>query len=972
MSDHAFCPVCNSPLLADGQCPQCLIRLGLDAPSVPDESHAPHTIGPYRILDKLGEGGMGVVYLAEQDAPIRRRVALKLIKLGLDTRQVIARFESERQALALMQHPNVAAVYDAGATEDGRPYFVMEYVEGVPITDFCDRNRLDIPARLRLFSQACDAIQHAHQKGIIHRDVKPSNVLVTSVDGPPAVKVIDFGVAKATTARLTEQTFFTQHGVLIGTPAYMSPEQADPFNPDVDTRTDVYSLGVLLYELAAGALPFDTSALLSAGYEEIRRKIREEDPPRPSTRVSSLGDASMAAARNRRTDPRTLQMELRGDLDWVVMRALDKDRARRYASPSEFAADVQRYLLHQPIEARPPQALYRLKKMVQRHRVAVVAAALVALSLTGGGVLAAWQAVRATRAEREARQEATTAREVATFLQGLFEGADPTVARGDTITARELLERGRQRIERDLSAQPDVRARLLALLGDIHRRLGMYPEGTTLLKDALATRERVQGPAHRDVAEATFLLGRVTVDGGDYVAAEKLFERARRILEALPPSAQDPGLLASVINDQARIAFHYSKYDRAGTLYRESLSIQERVLGPSHPDVASSLRGLGAVLYRRGEFANAEEAYRRALAIVRERLGADHPVTGQTLSVLASTLGQMGRDTEAEPLMLEAVRIQEKAFGPMHSQVASELNNLASLYGRQGRQDKAAEIFERTAVILQHIFGEAHQNVAIAFRNLGLTYSLVGEYARSDTYLRRALEIDEKNLGPSNTAVLWDLVTLGNLERKKGDLNEAVRLFTLARERGLASSTGTKNPEYERALEGLGAVAIVRRNLGEADRLYSEALAIKRAANGDNNVTLAGPLEGLGAVLVARGNGSQAIEPLGRALALREATQGKNHPALSETLRKLASAYRLTGRSDDAEKALVRAMTIVEKAHGPDHPEVAASAQALGELLVARGDADGARAQFSRALAIRRKMLGNQHPDTLASAAALR
>jgi len=962
------------------------LALGVDGSIVPDASmtpseegdapsdsgqDGPSEIGPYRVLRKIGEGGMGIVFLADQQAPIRRRVALKVIKLGMDTRQVIARFESERQALALMHHPHVASVYDAGAAPDGRPYFVMEYVAGVSITEYCDRNRLDIPDRLRLFAQACDAIQHAHQKGIIHRDIKPSNVLVALADGVATVKVIDFGVAKATTARLTERTLFTQQGVVIGTPAYMSPEQADPFNADVDSRTDVYSLGVLLYELAAGALPFDTAGLLSAAYDEIRRKIREEDPPRPSTRVSSLGDASIETARRRRTDPRKLQTELRGDLDWIVMRALDKDPARRYASPSEFAADINRYLQHQPVEARPPQALYRFKKLVRRHRLAVVAASLVLVSLTVGGAAATWQAIRATRAEREARREAATVREVATFLESLFEGADPTIARGETVTARDLLERGRQRIERDLAAEPEVRSRLLALLGNIHRMLGLYSEGETLLKDALATREKLHGPLNRDVAEASFLLGRVTVDRGDYKAAEPMYERARQVLESLPPANQDPGLLASVIGEQARIAFHFSAYDRAEALFRESLVIRERTLGPSHPDVASSLTGLAGVFYDRGEFAKAEELFRRALAIRRERFGDDHPEVALTLSRLASTLGRVGRDREAEPMIVDAVRIQERAFGPVHAQVAGELNNLASLYGRQGRLREAAEILERTIAIRQQIFGPTHANVAIGFRNLGLTYSLAGDYARADTNLRRALEIDEANLGPNHTAVVWDLNTLGSLERKRAHLDEAARVYSLARARA-EQSIGTKNPEYERAVEGLAAVALARRRLDESERLYTQALDIQRAAFGENHFNLAGPMEGLGSVGVARGRSAEAIDYLERAIKLREGAQGANHPALSEPLRSLAAAYRLAGRSEDAEQALVRAMTIVEKAHGPEHPEVAASAQALGELLAARGDAIAARAQFSRALTIRRKVLGDTHPDTLASAAALR
>ena len=962
------------------------LALGIDSSKVPDASltpneesdessdaelDGPREVGPYRILRKIGEGGMGIVYLADQQAPIRRRVALKLIKLGMDTRQVIARFESERQALALMHHPHVAAVYDAGAAPDGRPYFVMEYVAGVSITEYCDRNRLDIPDRLRLFAQACEAIQHAHQKGIIHRDIKPGNVLVALADGAATVKVIDFGVAKATTARLTERTMFTQHGIVIGTPAYMSPEQADPFNADVDTRTDVYSLGVLLYELAAGALPFDTAGLLNAAYEEIRRKIREEDPPRPSTRISTLGDASIETARKRRTDPRKLQTELRGDLDWIVMHALDKDPARRYQSPSEFASDVNRYLQHQPVDARPPQALYRFKKLVRRHRLGMIAASLVLVSLTVGGAVATWQAIRATRAERAMRREADTVREVATFLQSLFEGADPTVARGQNVTARELLDRGRQRIERELSAQPEVRARLLTLLGDIYRKIGLYGEGESLLKDALATREQLHGPINRDVAEASYLLGRVTLDRGDYKGAEPMFARSRQILEALPPSDHDPGLLASVIAEQAQIAHHFAVYDRADGLYRESLEIRERTFGPSHADVAWSLNGIGGVAYDRGDFAKAEEAFRRALAIQRAILGDDAPDVALTLSRLSSTLGRVGRDSEAEPMMVEAVRIQERAFGPVHAEVASALNNLASLYGRQGRLDKAAEILERTIAIRQQLFGPTHNNVAIGYRNLGLTYSLAGDYARADADLRHALELDEKNLGPDHTAVIWDLNTLGSLERKRAHVDEAARLFSTARERA-ERSIGTKHPEYVRALEGLAAVSLVRKRLDEAEQLYTQVLEIQRAAFGENHFNTVNELEGLGYVCLARGQSAQAIDYLQRGITLREPAQGANHPALSEPLRNLAAAYRIEGRSADAEQALVRAMTIVEKAHGPDHPEVAASAHALGELFAARGDAEAARVQFTRALTIRRKVLGDAHPDTQTTAAALK
>lgn len=351
-----------------------------------DFERPPERIGPYRILEQIGEGGMGVVYLAQQEHPVRRRVALKIIKLGMDTKEVIGRFEAERQALAMMNHPGIAHVYDAGATEEGRPYFVMEHVPGEPITNYCDRHRLTTKERLELFIPVCQGIHHAHQKAIIHRDVKPSNILVMVQDGKPVPKVIDFGVAKAIEHRLTERTVFTEQGQLIGTPGYMSPEQAEMTGLNVDTTTDVYSLGVLLYELLVGAPPFDPKSMREAGLDAIQRMIREVDPPKPSTRISGLGDEATTVAQKRRTEPATLERQLRGELDWIILRAMEKDRNRRYTSASEFAADVSRMLNHEPVLASPPSTSYRFKKFVLRHRIAVTAGALVILAMLLGAV----------------------------------------------------------------------------------------------------------------------------------------------------------------------------------------------------------------------------------------------------------------------------------------------------------------------------------------------------------------------------------------------------------------------------------------------------------------------------------------------------------------------------------------------------------------------------------------------------------
>ncbi len=378
----------------------------LDAPAAgptltlgqPQAMEGPGTvIGPYKLLEQIGEGGMGVVYMAEQTQPMRRKVALKIIKPGMDTKQVIARFEAERQALALMDHPNIARVLDAGATESGRPYFVMELVKGVPITEYCDQHRLTIPERLDLFMQVCQAVQHAHQKGVIHRDIKPTNVLVTSLDGVPLPRVIDFGIAKATGPSLTDKTLFTGFAQLIGTPLYMSPEQAELSAVDVDTRSDIYSLGVLLYELLTGTTPFDQNTFRTAAFDELRRIIREVEPPRPSTRLSTLGATTTTISDNRQTDVRKLNRALRGELDWIVMKALEKVRQRRYETASGLARDVKRYLAGEPVEARPPTTWYRLTKFARRNRLVLTTAGLIALTLITGTAVSAWQAVIARR-----------------------------------------------------------------------------------------------------------------------------------------------------------------------------------------------------------------------------------------------------------------------------------------------------------------------------------------------------------------------------------------------------------------------------------------------------------------------------------------------------------------------------------------------------------------------------------------------
>ncbi|MBM3792091.1 MAG: hypothetical protein FJW35_17315, partial [Acidobacteria bacterium] len=443
--------------------------VGPDATLETPMAEGPGTvIGRYKLLEQIGEGGMAVVYMAEQQEPIRRMVAVKLIKLGMDTRQVIARFEAERQALALLDHPSIAKVLDAGATETGRPYFVMELVRGVTLTEYCDENQLSTRERLALFVQVCHAVQHAHQKGIIHRDLKPSNVMVTMHDDKAVPKVIDFGIAKATGLRLTEKTLFTRYAQILGTPIYMSPEQAQLSGLDIDTRSDIYSLGVLLYELLTGTTPFSDEELRQAGYLEMHRVIREQEPVRPSTKLSTLGQTLTDVAQRRSSTPELLRKAVRGDLDWIVMKSLEKDRTRRYETANGLAVDLERHLHNEPVLARPPSTIYRFRKLVRRNKGVFAAATLVAAVLILGAIISSWQAVRATQARREQsrlRQEAMAAREVAVAAQAKEAGL-----RQEAVAAQ----------ERETGLRQEAEAR------ELYTRRLAYASDMSLAQQALA------------------------------------------------------------------------------------------------------------------------------------------------------------------------------------------------------------------------------------------------------------------------------------------------------------------------------------------------------------------------------------------------------------------------------------------------------------------------------------------------------
>jgi serine/threonine protein kinase len=763
-------------------------------------------IGPYKLLQQIGEGGMGVVFMAEQTEPIQRTVALKIIKPGMDTRQVVARFEAERQALAMMDHPNIAKVLDAGTTESGRPYFVMELVKGVPITKYCDDKQLPLRARLELMLPVCQAVQHAHQKGLIHRDIKPSNVLVAEYDDRAVPKVIDFGVAKATAQKLTDRTMFTEFGQVIGTFEYMSPEQAKLNQLDIDTRSDIYSLGVLLYELLTGSTPFERKRLQEAAFDEMLRIIREEEPPKPSTRLSTAAGLPNIAA-SRASEPKKLSGLLKGELDWVVMKALEKDRNRRYETANDLAADVHRYLKNEAVQACPVSAMYRFRKFARRHKLGVAASVAIAVAVLVGVIGTSYGLIWALR-ERKAAQasaahaetEAVRSEQVAQFLKDMLKGVAPSKALGrDTAMLREIVDETANRVDKDLKDQPEVQIELLQTLSRVYLDLSLFKKAEETARETLRLAHLHLGEENLAVADSMNQLGRALfflrqLGESETVARQAIsMERKLRGNDSLEEAAAELNLcdvlrrqcmdtdvsktdritklqeaeaslrtclairrkrLGEVHNDVAwgldalSILIHDTSPDRldeAEAASRESVAIRQKLYGDDHPDLASSYSYLANALAAKNNLAEAEACYRKALSIERKSKGQDTWWRAMYLYQFASLLQKEGKLDEAESYSREAVAIARKQMGKDNPILGDFTLELAGLLMKKGERVEARELAEETVNIYRR-FPDSTVQLSSGLASLADILVRSEDYAAAEPAARECLEIREKNI----------------------------------------------------------------------------------------------------------------------------------------------------------------------------------------------------------------------------------
>ncbi len=864
----------------------------------------------YRLLELIGEGGMGDVYVAEQFTPVRRKVALKLIKSGLDSRGVLARFEQERQALAVMDHPHIAKVFDGGVTQSGRPYFVMEYIKGVPITEYCDLVRMPIRQRLELFAAACHAVQHAHQKGIIHRDLKPSNILVALYDDKPVTKVIDFGLAKTVDRPLTENLLHTGHAVVMGTPLYMSPEQAKLNNLDIDTRSDVYALGVVLYELLTGSTPIDRERFQKAAWDEALRLVREEDPPTPSTRLSSAdGLPNLAALRQQ--EPARLPRMVQGELDWIVMKALEKDRSRRYETASSLAADISNYLNDDPVVACPPSAVYRLRKFARRNKLAFFTAGTVAASLLLGLVGTSWQAIRAMRAEaaaiaerdekESARREAIASTETATTQRRVAETAadNERQAKLAAIEARQDAENAGQ-FARAESAKFELINQFLTqdLLSQAEPENSAVEDHITLLevldRAAAKVAQRYFESPELEI-ELRRVIARTYHSLGSYAKAQQQWqvieERARASLGDTDP------VVWFALKEQGHMLFHFGRYDEAIAVQEKCLQALRQTAGPDHVYTHSAMRTLAMTYENAGN-------YNRALLLLEplyqaEQNGDDSAARHDTLFHLASTYLNVGQCPRGLALAEKLLDLCRTTLGPEHPHTIGALYLLAMAHEKSGRPHEAIAVAEPALAAARRVLGLDHPQTINVLVVLARSHGDIGRFAEAISMREQILEVQRKIFGPEHPKAIDCLSRLVDLHR---DAEQFDRCAPLAEElvKWLRMRHGSEHDSVLITLSNAATYYSLAGRCEIAERLSREAVEVTRRVKGIDHPMTLQSLSALAEIHWRNGKSNDAI-PLGvEVLASSRRTRDEVHQDTLEAACLLAKYNSYAGRMTEA------------------------------------------------------------------------
>ena len=931
-------------------------------------------IGPYVVTGEAGHGGMGVVYLAERDdGQFRQRVALKVLPRGLESAQAIRRFLDERQILASLTHPGIARLLDGGVTDDELPYFAMEYVDGTSIDRYCNEHRLDIDARLGLVAAVCDAVQYAHQNLVVHRDLKPSNILVTA-DG--TVKLLDFGIAKllsdgAPNADSGSHGDLTRTGGRWLTPRYASPEQIS--GAPVTTVSDVYTLGVLLFELLTGHSPYRVTALTPS---ELLRAVCEEEPIRPSAAVLrsesvTLGDGSISravpdeVAHARALRPDRLARRLSGDLDTIVLTAMQKEPARRYGSAGSLADDVRRHLAGQPIRARSDTLGYRASKFIRRHRVGVAAAGALTLSLVMGAAGIARQSAVASRERARAERQAATAARASRLLVDMFRLSDPDVAKGATITAREMLARGTQRVETDFASDPALQAVLLREIGRIYQNLALPDDAERLVRRAVAVWRR-EAPS-TELAAGVQQLGEIEAAGARYAEAEAHFREALAMRRTLYRVPHDD--VAASIRGLADVLTNQRKFDDADPLYREALGLEQRLHGERSPHTAMTLYARAGALHDRGKFDEAEALFREAIGIYGDAPGSDDPVAADARMTLGSLLLFRQRYTEAEPLIREAVALRRQMYPAGHRSLVAGLSGLGTLLYNTSRFTEADSVLREAVGTGSVTLGRSHPDIVVIKQILGAVLMERAQYAEADRWLTEVID-DWRTRDPGAPLAAYTLLIRGDARLFSGRLDAAQADFRKATD-DTRRASGDVHPFVALGTRGLARVAAERGALRSAEAGLRTAVAAFGPSIRPNHHYLLSTNRSLAEVLAQERRFAEADSVLRGVLALLPKALVPGHVEHARALHAQGVVRLALGDALGAEGSLRESLTISRTALGPTHWRVAETESVLGAALLAQGRRDEAQPMLTHGYELLLKQRGDADRRTQEARARL-